>query len=286
MLLDYHVHPDYSIDARGTIQEYCRTALEIGINEICFTTHYDILPNRREIDGYVRRQGDYIPTTDNWLPEYLSEIEAVRITYAGQGLTVKAGLEVDYHPVVEDQLRAILAAHEFDYVLGAVHCLDRYSIAIESDCALYYRGKSALQVCEAYYSLLAAAVDSNLFDTIAHLDLYKKFAAPYLGPAIDRTHTGLLEPILAAMAARGTGIEINTKNWYKGLPEPSPSRDLLQLCREQGITVVTIGSDCHRPEDLGKGVSRAMDLARSLGFASITKFTRRQAEPAILFSAE
>ena len=31
IISDFHVHPDYSIDAAGTVRQYCDRALEIGL---------------------------------------------------------------------------------------------------------------------------------------------------------------------------------------------------------------------------------------------------------------
>ena len=41
---DYHVHPDFSIDAKGSLREYCDRAIELGLSEIIFTTHVDSSP--------------------------------------------------------------------------------------------------------------------------------------------------------------------------------------------------------------------------------------------------
>jgi histidinol-phosphatase (PHP family) len=62
-----------------------------------------------------------------------------------------------------------------------------------------------------------------LFQAIAHLDLYKRFALPEWGEAINTAHQGLLEPILMEMAARQVALELNTKNWVKGHTEPKKS---------------------------------------------------------------
>jgi histidinol-phosphatase (PHP family) len=279
LLFDYHVHPDYSIDATGSMMEYCETALRLNLGEICFTTHYDLHPERKNIDGFVRRCGKIIPVTEEWLPAYLKDITRADAIYRGKGLRVKAGLEIDFHPDLAEKIAAIAAEYPFDYFLGAVHCLERFSIAVPTDCAEYYSGKTAAEVCAVYYEILAQAVGSGLFDAIAHLDLYKKFATPHLGEAVATAHRGLLEPVLAEMAKRGTGIEINTKNWYKGLPEASPSPDILRLCRKSGIEVVTLGSDCHRPADLGRGIARAAALAQEIGFKSLFTFDAHRAVP-------
>ena len=42
---DYHVHPDYSIDASPVkIRDYCQKALELELREICFTTNVELDP--------------------------------------------------------------------------------------------------------------------------------------------------------------------------------------------------------------------------------------------------
>jgi len=59
---DYHVHPDYSIDASPVkIREYCQKALELGLAEICFTTHIELDPVRREKDNFVNLNGEKVP---------------------------------------------------------------------------------------------------------------------------------------------------------------------------------------------------------------------------------
>ncbi|HHX94976.1 MAG TPA: PHP domain-containing protein, partial [Clostridia bacterium] len=61
-LTDYHVHPDYSIDASPVkIRQYCRRALELGIVEICFTTHVELDPVRKEKDNFALLNGERIP---------------------------------------------------------------------------------------------------------------------------------------------------------------------------------------------------------------------------------
>ena len=59
---DFHCHCDFSVDAVGSVDDYCRAALKRGLAEICFTTHYDTnyainySDNYIRIDGYIRRQ--------------------------------------------------------------------------------------------------------------------------------------------------------------------------------------------------------------------------------------
>ena len=42
MLMDYHIHSNYSADGEMTLSEACLRAIELGIDEIAFTDHIDI----------------------------------------------------------------------------------------------------------------------------------------------------------------------------------------------------------------------------------------------------
>ena len=40
--IDYHMHTFFSTDSEGNPEEYIKKAIELGLDEICFTDHYDV----------------------------------------------------------------------------------------------------------------------------------------------------------------------------------------------------------------------------------------------------
>jgi histidinol-phosphatase (PHP family) len=42
-----------------------------------------------------------------------------------------------------------------------------------------------------------------------------------------------------------------------------------------------VGSDAHRPEDVGRDFERAEDLLSRAGFTSVVRFTKRRKIPAV-----
>lgn len=50
---------------------------------------------------------------------------------------------------------------------------------------------------------------------------------------------------------------------------------LLELYRDCGGELITLGSDAHRPEDVGKGIAQAQELLRTVGFRYFTVYHRR-----------
>lgn len=139
---DYHVHPDYSLDATGTIDQYCQKAIELGLREICFTTHYDSDPFRKDEDPFMRVDGEIVPLTEGNVRKYIEDVRKADKKYSPCGLSVRVGLEVDYAPHIEEELRLNLASFELDYLLGAVHCLDHIAISASNEAERYFKKKA------------------------------------------------------------------------------------------------------------------------------------------------
>jgi histidinol-phosphatase (PHP family) len=254
---DYHIHPDYSKDATGSIEEYCQKALELGLKEICFTTHYDSDPFRKEIDPFMRVEGKMVTLTKDCVKRYIEDIRGADDKYHPQELSVKAGLEIDYAPHLEEKLREDVANFDLDYRLGSVHCLDHIAITASREAERYFEKKSGEQMVSEYYEILNKAVESGLFDVMAHLDIYKKYGLGFYGKEILTAHRGLVEPVLKLMAEKDVGMEVNTGVLRKDHQEFSPGMDILNTALSLGVSIIALGSDAHRVGDLGKGIQDA-----------------------------
>ncbi len=263
-LSDYHVHPDYSLDATGTIDQYCQRALELGLKEICFTTHYDADPLRKDEDPFMRIDGEIVPLNEENVKRYIKDVRRANGIYSSMGLSVKAGLEVDYAPHIENDLRKNLAAFDLDYVLGAVHCLDHIAISASKEAKDYFNKKNVGQLCREYYEVLSKAVKSGLFDAIAHLDVYRKYGLAFYGEGILTAHQGLVEPVLQLMVENDVGMEINTALLRKGHDQFSPNLEILNLAIQMDVNITSFGSDAHKVAHLGKDIKEAYLLVDRL----------------------
>jgi len=277
---DYHVHPNYSIDAFPVkIKDYCRRAVELGLVEICFTTHLELDPTRRHIDNFVIYKGKRHPVKDfSWLDGYFREIEDARREFWGVGLEVKAGIEVGYDLGLEKEIEKVLKAYPFDFVLGAIHCLDHIAISSMKESPRYFSCRTLAEVRDEYFKTLRAAVQTGFFDCLAHVDLYRRYGIRHYGTDILTIHRGAIEPILEEMARRGTGLEINTSSLRRGIEEFHPSREIISLAVEAGVKIFTVGSDAHCLEDLGDHIDEALALLEEFGLNNWA-FTKRRAYP-------
>jgi len=275
-MVDFHVHCDYSSDARGSAEEYAAFALKNGLRAMCFTTHCDLDPRRRHHDGKVRLKGEIVDVTSDWLRHYVKDVREVSARYADRGLEVRLGLEIGYTPGIEHLISPVIDSFDFDFILAGVHTLEGTDIVSSTESKEYFAAHSPREVCGAYYRDLGEAVASGLFDCIAHIDIYKRMGFDHYGEALNRAHEGLAEPVLAGIAERGISLEINSGGFRKGFPWPFPSPDILALAREAGIEDITPGSDCHTPEETGYRIGECLEVAMKAGYDRVAVFAARE----------
>lgn len=274
-MIDYHVHTEHSIDAQGTIAEYCDQAAKIGLGEICFTNHCELDPERD--DNFIRFNGKQEPFSHNALLRLQREVHAARDRYRRHGLAVKFGIEVGYYPGVEQRLKGIIQGIELDFMIGAIHCLDHICIDSSRECGRYFDSHSARQYLENYYAFVTSLIESGMFDSLAHIDVYKKYGRDHYGSEMNDVPEDLLRSVFQLMREKGIAFEINTAG-MRFMNEFYPAPSLMQIAHEQGITRITIGSDSHRPEDLGKDLARGIEYLKSYGFNAVQRFRNRTPE--------
>jgi histidinol-phosphatase (PHP family) len=275
-MIDYHVHCDYSVDAGGAAHEYVAHAAKNGVRRLCFTTHCDLEPGRRHHDGRVRLRGEIIDVTSDWLASYIGDVKEAAGRAAEDGIVVHCGLEIGFVPGIEKMIEDFIAPFDFDFILGGVHTLRGIDIVSTRESAEYFKGRTPRQVCEDYFHYVREAIAFGVFDSIAHLDIYKKCGLDFYGSDLNTAHAGLLEPVLDRIAGSGLALEVNSAPLRKGVASPYPSLDILTAAREAGVTGLTFGSDCHAPGDIASGIDRCIDLAGRAGYSDVIAFAGRK----------
>lgn len=254
MTLDYHIHSFLSDGIKGH-KEYLEAALKKGISEIGFSEHL----NFKEF-AWAMKFSD--------LPVYSETIGNLRKT---SEVPIKLGVEMDFIPGFEEKIKKILAEWPFDYVLGSVHLIDGFEFDNPQKETMDEYGKMDIdKLHERYFQLVQQAAESKLFDVMAHADLIKK-----MGFSSRRDITGLLEKTADCFAESGVCVEINTSGLDRPCKEIYPSEKFIKMCRERNIPI-TLGSDAHKPEDVGRYFEEAIALVKKLGYREIVQFAKRE----------
>ncbi len=254
---DYHLHSFLCKHGEGEIYEYVEAAIGQGFAEIGFAEHIPI-PGLDDPDGRMR---------PDEFPIYLNDINEARKKYPE--IKIRLGIEADYMPERLDYLREFLLAHPFDFVIGSVHFLGEWDFTNPAH-ADRIDEFGVNETYQAYYRLLARAADSGLFDVIGHLDIPKKFGRL---PTVDLTDE--IDQVLAIMKERGLALDVNTSGLRKPIKEIHPAKNILQRACEIGVPVV-IGSDAHRPAEVGYFIKETYALIQEIGYKQVCVFEKRK----------
>ncbi|MEO0189434.1 MAG: PHP domain-containing protein, partial [candidate division WOR-3 bacterium] len=174
-MVDYHIHTNHSIDAEGSLNEYCERALTLGLKEICFTNHCEL--DKARNDNLIRLNGEVKPIDNQTLLQLENEIFNLREYYRKKGLIINFGIEVGFFDGIKNRLEEVIKGLEIDYILAGIHCLDHICIDSSKECNRYFEKNDVETLLEEYFSTVEILINSRLFDAIAHFDVYIMHAA-------------------------------------------------------------------------------------------------------------
>ncbi|MBN1212393.1 MAG: histidinol-phosphatase [candidate division Zixibacteria bacterium] len=260
-LADYHVHPDFSIDAVGSINEFCEAALERGLAEICFTTHYDSNPQSDGNANFISIKGVRKPAKPENLAYYVEAVQKAHEKFYPAGLSVKTGVEIGWYPGCEEMVPDLKKHFKFDFVLCGIHelnntcfcCREHYKKCFE-------RFENMEKMAEAYFREVITAARSGLFDVIAHLDYYKKYGLKHYGSEMNKAYEPYIDEVFAALKDSSTALEVNTAALRKGISDYYPSVKIINAAKKAGVEVSYLGSDAHAPNEIGYDFEAASAL--------------------------
>jgi histidinol-phosphatase (PHP family) len=258
MIVDYHMHlraPDGSIDHTvSAVERFVEVAGERGVDEIGFTEHVYYFRETRRLWSFPYHVERCVYSLERYVD---AVVEAKQ-----QGMLVKLGLEVDYVPGREAETAEILARYPWDYLLGSVHYLGEHSIDSEPSLV---EAVGTEEAWRRYYDALKAAAHSGLVDVLAHPDLVKMY-----GEEVPWDWDDLVGGL------DGVCLEVSSAGLHKPHGKLYPNVDLLASARRRNGPI-TLASDAHEPQNVGRDLDRAIDHARAAGYETVTVFERRQA---------
>ncbi|MES2706942.1 MAG: histidinol-phosphatase HisJ family protein [Verrucomicrobiota bacterium] len=259
MPADYHLHTPLCRHAAGHPSDFAARAVELGLPEIGFSDHS---PMPAEFDDWRMLDAE--------LPRYFEMIGEARAAHPG--LTIRLGLEVDWLEGGEAWIESLTSRAPWDYLIGSVHYLGNWNFDNPAETARF-SSYGVEEAWDRYWLLFAKAARSGLFDIMGHPDLVKKFKHRPEGD-LRRYY----EPAVQACAEAGVAIEINTAGLFKPVAEMYPAPEFLTLAAQAGIPL-TINSDAHAPEEVGRAFPQALELARQCGFTELARFHDRRRIP-------
>ncbi len=259
MMVDLHLHTSRCGHASGEMSEYIDAARRAKLDVIAFTDHLP-LPSHLSPDGSYAMMPEELTAYVADVKAHASRVDSPRVLL---------GIEADWLPEWRAETARVLAAHPFDVVLGSVHFLDGW-VFDDPDLIGEWEGRNVLAVWERYFSTLAEAAASGLFDVMAHVDLIKKF-----GHRPDASVGHLYADLAAALADAEVAVEVSSAGLRKPCAEIYPGDELLLALRRAGVPVTT-SSDAHTPAEVGAGHAEVRAALARAGYREIVYFEQRE----------
>ncbi|MBX3730262.1 MAG: histidinol-phosphatase HisJ family protein [Candidatus Sumerlaeia bacterium] len=260
-MIDLHNHTPLCHHAVGEPEEYLARARTLGLREYGFSEHSPWM---------LQYDGEQIAPTDAEFDQYLDRMQALRERHDGtDGPVLRIGIEMDFRPEHAARARAMAAAFPFDHHIGSVHNLGDW-IFDHPDRLHEWAGRDVGQVYREYFAAIRAMLDWNLIDIVGHLDLPKKFG--HLPPEGIES---FVEELLPDLVAAGVAVEINTAGRDKPVGEFYPGPAVVARLARAGVPF-TLGSDAHKPSEVGRHIGDALELLRGCGVREVMTFSQRQ----------
>lgn len=255
LLYDTHMHTPLCKHATGDPAAYAAAAEKQGLTGIIITCHNP---------GPDKHFSASVRMAPEELDDYVALVDQARQAWAGR-VDVRLGLECDYIPGMEPFLAQLLQKADFQYVLGSVHPQLPYyrEIYDHGDAQTFY---------ETYFSHLAQAAETGLFDALAHPDLVKNVY--HTQWAVEKVREAMCAS-LDRIAQTGVALELNTSGLQKTIREMNPNPTMLAEMRARLIPVV-VGSDAHVPQRVGADFDQAFTLLEDAGYTEASLFLQRQ----------
>lgn len=274
MLTDYHLHlrPD---EAETTFERYFTTANVERYREAATAAGIEELGVSEHV--YRFRQALDLWSHPLWLENANDDLDAycefVRST------DLRLGVECDFVPGAEERTEELLAARDFDYVVGSVHFVGEGDAAVDHDGFDVWEGDAGPEeIWARYFDHFNRCARSGLFDILAHPDLVKVWGRDRPLPEGDLRR--FYEPAVEAILEGGSAVELSTAGLRKPVGELYPARAFAELVVEAGVPFA-LSSDAHLPEQVGFGYDQGVAFLDDLGVEEIAVFEgrRRRLEP-------
>lgn len=260
MIADMHVHSRYSTDSEAEPEDVVRQAIDLGLPTICLTDHIDW---DYPVEGL---------TFDFDIGDYFKEIDSLKATY-GDRIRILKGVELGLQPQLGDRYQKLLKDWDFDFAIGSQHLVEGKDPYYPET----FEGKEDSEVYRSYFENMLEDIRAfHDFDSMGHLDYVVRYGRHRARDYSYRNFADVIDEILKLLVRYNIALEINTCGIRKQLGFPNPHPDILKRYRELGGTLVTCGSDAHKPHYLGYAFDRAEEILKSCGFTHYCCFVRHE----------
>lgn len=262
-MYDLHLHSNFSINSRVTMEEMALAAIDKNLKTICFADRIDLDYTIHKINLSFRTE------------DYFRNINKVKYTFL-KDIEVLAGLEIGMQPHLGSSYDSIISSQPFDYIVMSPQSINGQDILADN----FLDSISPKQALDSYYKNIYECVNIyDNFDVLGLFDYVDRYLDDMLASPNYDDLLPLITDILSALIDKGKGIEINSSGYMFGLNHFHPKLSVLKLYRDLGGEVVTFGSSASTPHHIASNYKLMERTLKDLGFRYFYIFRNRKRVP-------
>lgn len=261
-MYDFHSHTDFSGDCGTPPEQMILSAIQKKLKGIAVTDHVDY--------DYPHAE----PNFEMDLESHFSTLDTLK-KQRSKDIFIGIGLEIGYQSSCEAKASQAVQSKAYDFILCSIHTLQGADLYYGN----FFATRTPLKALTEYFEALSDMLDSfSDFDSIGHLDLPRRYHKPINALPLE-SYQAALEKLLKKVIEKDKAIEFNTSGYRYDDGSPYPSFEAAKLYYDLGGRKITLGSDAHRPEDVGHRFAETAETLKAIGFTEAYYYDQRKAIP-------
>lgn len=269
-MTDCHTHTSISPDGRDTVLAGAVKASDIGLKAYAVTEHCEA--NRlygSENCPYTYNEEHYFNNLEIFERSMTANIQTAE-KISGR-INFINGIELGQATHNFSDAEIIADDERLDFIIGSMHELP----GKEDFAFLDYKNEDIDSVLSDYFDELIKLCEWGKFDTLGHLTYPLRYIVGenHINADISSCEEKIRK-IFTLLSRNDKGLEINTSGLRQLYGKTFPELKYIKMFRECGGKIITVGSDSHCTDDIGKGIIEGIALAKEAGFEKIYYFKK------------
>lgn len=279
-LIDCHTHCRFSPDGQDEPSKLVEMASQLGLKALAITDHCEcntwFEPEHYGIDSSKADPDDIVMfNCKSFHESSLQPMKELKNQDHGD-LVLIHGIELGQPLQAEDIANELVSDKNIDFVIGSLH----NNSGKPDFYYLEYDKMSPQQIdtlLKEYFDQVLEMCIVGKFDILGHLTYPLRYISGKYGISVDiDRYRKTIEKIFTTLISNNKGIEINTSGLYTDLKKTMPDAQLVKLYKDIGGEIISIGSDAHRAEDVGRGIAQGAQITKDCGFDHVAYFKNHE----------
>lgn len=255
-LADTHIHSMFSQDSESRLADICAAAKAQGIGAVCITDHCDVKPDKIMQQLAQTREAAFAAITQEQKKDNGVELLV--------GIELACGAYYPEKDIFRIASEKLLSIGHYDCVIGSVHSVGTFPTARSNYGEM--TDSELLDSLDRYFDAILAMLEYGEPDVLAHMTYPLRYMNGKYARNLDwRLLESKVCGILKTLIEKNIALEINTSCLDTAYDVWMPDEDIVKKYLQMGGNLLTLGSDAHKPEKVGKGFTQTVQRLKTIG---------------------